>query len=273
LLTPLDLVKCRKQIFPNIYTNLGTGLNLLWKENGLRGIYLGWKPTLIGYALQGSTKYGFYELNKDIYKSLFGRFSEKYKTIGYLLSSAFAEVLADCILCPFEALKVRAQTDLTGKFPSGLLKGFNEVKKEGVNGFYKGLLPLICRQVPNTMIKFATYENTVRLFYKYLLTKPKSEYNKNAKLTVTFVSGYISGIFCCLVSNPADTIVSKINANKLFSNKNIFTSVRIIYNDIGFFGLWRGLSTRILMIGTLSALEWLIYDFFKTLKGLETTGG
>jgi len=34
-----------------------------------------------------------------------------------------------------------------------------------------------------------------------------------------------------------------------------------------------GLGTRIIMIGTLTGLQWWIYDFYKTLSGLGTSGG
>lgn len=36
-----------------------------------------------------------------------------------------------------------------------------------------------------------------------------------------------------------------------------------IYGNIGFKGLWNGLPVRIVMIGTLTAFQWLIYDSFK----------
>ena len=32
-----------------------------------------------------------------------------------------------------------------------------------------------------------------------------------------------------------------------------------IYGNIGFTGLWNGLPTRIVMIGTLTAFQWLMY--------------
>lgn len=31
---------------------------------------------------------------------------------------------------------------------------------------------------------------------------------------VTFAAGYIAGVFCAIVSHPADTVVSKLNQNK-----------------------------------------------------------
>jgi solute carrier family 25 phosphate transporter 3 len=37
---------------------------------------------------------------------------------------------------------------------------------------------------------------------------------------------------------------------------------------IGFAGLWKGLVPRIIMIGTLTALQWFIYDTVKVVFGL-----
>jgi len=47
--------------------------------------------------------------------------------------------------------------------------------------------------------------------YKNVFTKPKSEYSYATQLGVTFASGYLAGIFCAIVSHPADTMVSKLN--------------------------------------------------------------
>lgn len=40
-------------------------------------------------------------------------------------------------------------------------------KDEGIGGFYKSLVPLWMRQIPYTMMKFACFERTVELIYKY----------------------------------------------------------------------------------------------------------
>ena len=85
-------------------------------------------------------------------------------------------------------------------------------------------------------------------------------------MSVTFASGYLAGIFCAIVSHPADTMVSKLNNVK--SEGSTAENLKLIYKDIGFNGLWRGLGTRIIMIGTLTGLQWWIYDTFKTAVGL-----
>jgi solute carrier family 25 phosphate transporter 3 len=110
----------------------------------------------------------------------------------------------------------------------------------------------------------------VRFVYRNFLTKDPSEYSRATKLTVTFLSGYWAGIFCAVVSHPADTMVSKLNQDK--SSGSTMVKVKEIFKEIGFKGLWRGLSTRILMIGTLTGLQWWIYDTFKTIMGLQATG-
>lgn len=274
--TPLDLIKCRKQIDSKIYKSLGDGIRTIKAKEGVSGLFLGWKPTLIGYSMQGFGKFGFYEMFKDVYKNALGSNAAKYQSIGFALSSACAEVIADVLLCPMESLKIRTQTTLPpNQFPSGLVEGYNLLAKEGSSGFYKGLYPLMARQVPYTVVKFVMFENTVKYVYKNFLTKEKSSYSKATQLSVTFVSGYWSGIFCALVSHPADTMVSKINNMKTAEGdkSGIGAKVSKIYGEIGFKGLWNGLATRILMVGTLTGLQWWIYDTFKTMVGLQTTGG
>lgn len=121
------------------------------------------------------------------------------------------------------------------------------------------------------MVKFGAFENTVKYIYKNVLTAPKSSYNKSTQLAVTFASGYWAGIFCAIVSHPADTMVSIIN--KRGGTEPAGVQAKQIYAEIGFNGLWKGLATRIFMIGTLTGLQWYIYDSFKVACGLATTGG
>lgn len=274
LITPLDVIKCRKQIDPTIYKSVGDGFATIRATQGIKGLFIGWGPTLVGYSMQGFGKFGFYEIFKDVFKKIAGKKADKYKTTGFLLSSACAEVIADCLLCPMESLKVRMQTAKEGAFPTKFGAGFAELQKEGTHGFYKGLIPLMARQVPYTMVKFGAFENTVRFCYSRIWTKPKNEYSKVTQLSITFLSGYFAGIFCAIISHPADTMVSKLNNIKGGEEKvSVGAAVSKIYADIGFAGLWRGLGTRIIMIGTLTGLQWWIYDSFKTAVGLSTTGG
>ena len=212
------------------------------------------------------------------------------RTVTFLAASASAEFIADIFLCPFEAIKVRMQTTLP-PYAQNLREGWSKVvAKEGITGLYKGIVPLWGRQIPYTMCKFATFEETVSLIYRKGLGKPKESYGKLAQTGVSFLGGYIAGIACAVVSHPADVMVSKLNSDRK-PGEGAGKAMTRIYGNIGFGGLWNGLPVRIVMIGTLTAFQWLMYvftlvcvcavcadedcryDSFKVYLGLPTTGG
>lgn len=41
---------------------------------------------------------------KDVYRGALGEKAAQYQTVGFLVSSACAEVIADVLLCPWEAV-------------------------------------------------------------------------------------------------------------------------------------------------------------------------
>ncbi len=184
------------------------------------------------------------------------------KTIVYLGASASAEFLADIALCPFEAIKVRMQTSIP-PFSNTLREGWRKVTtKEGTAGLYKGLYPLWGRQIPYTMVKFATFETTVNYIYA-TLGKPKEIYSALQQTGVSFLGGYIAGIGCAAISHPADVMVSKLNADRqrefplsirgclssfITAGESAVKAMSRIYGNIGFRGLWNGLPVRIVMV-------------------------
>lgn len=89
----------------------------------------------------------------------------------------------------------------------------------------------------------------------------KSDYGTVAQTTVAFSGGYLAGILCAVVSHPADVMVSKLNANRQ-PGEAFGAAMGRIYKQIGFPGLWNGLPVRIVMIGTLTGLQWMIYVGF-----------
>jgi solute carrier family 25 phosphate transporter 3 len=256
--TPLDLVKCRRQVDSKLYKGNFQAWGLIFRQEGLRGIFTGWSPTFLGYSAQGAFKYGWYEYFKKTYSDLAGpENAHRYKTALYLSASASAEFLADLALCPFEAVKVRMQTTIPPPY-TGTLDGISKITAaEGFGGLYKGLYPLWGRQIPYTMMKFASFETIVEMMYARLPGQ-KSDYGKAAQTGVSFTGGYLAGILCAIVSHPADVLVSKLNANRA-PGEGFGAAVGRNYREVGFGGLWNGLPVRIVMIGTLTGLQWMIY--------------
>jgi solute carrier family 25 phosphate transporter 3 len=136
-------------------------------------------------------------------------------------------------------------------------EGWPKMMNDGGWGLmYRGIVPLWCRQIPYTIVKFVAFEKTVRALYAHVFTAPRDSYSKSTQLMITFAAGYIAGVFCAIVSHPADCVVSVLN-------KSPNLTAGQVMKDLGPAGLWKGLGPRIIMIGTLTALQWFIYDSVK----------
>jgi solute carrier family 25 phosphate transporter 3 len=269
---PLDVVKCKVQVFPQKYKGLINGIRVVLAEEGFRGLTLGGLPTLIGYSMQGLCKFGFYEFFKDLYANLAGEENaEKYKSLIWCFGSASAEVFADIALCPMEMVKVKIQTSPKGTFPSAFSTALSTMiaRRSETRFPFGSIVPLWSRQIPYTVAKFFFFERIVQLFYDRVFTEPKETYSKQTQLSITFASGYLAGVICAIVSHPADNLVSQMG-----KKENMGKSFGQMGRELGlYYLLTKGLGTRILMIGTLTGLQWWIYDTFKTAMGMGTTGG
>ena len=134
-MTPLDLVKCRRQVNSSLYKSNFQAWGKIYRGEGVRGVFTGWGPTFAGYSVQGGFKYGGYEFFKHFYSNLVGEETAAANKTGlYLIASASAEFFADIGLCPFEAVKVRMQTTIPPEF-NGAFQGIGAITaKEGTGG-------------------------------------------------------------------------------------------------------------------------------------------
>ncbi|KAL9264439.1 Mitochondrial phosphate carrier protein 1, mitochondrial-like protein [Drosera capensis] len=262
-ITPLDVLKVNMQVNPLKYKGISSGMTTLWKEQGPYSLWRGWSGKLFGYGIQGGFRFGLYEYFKKLYSDVLVDHS---KSSIFFVSSASAQVFADVALCPFEAIKVRVQTQ--SNFAKGLTDGFPRLySSEGLAGFYKGLLPLWGRNLPFAMVMFSTFEHSVDLIHDNILQRKKHECTRVEQLAVTCLAGYTAGAIGTVVSNPADNIVSSLYNKKA---DNILQAVK----KIGVFNLFtRSLPVRIALVGPVITLQWFFYDSIKVLSGLPTSGG
>ncbi|XP_059654130.1 mitochondrial phosphate carrier protein 1, mitochondrial-like [Cornus florida] len=262
-ITPLDVLKVNMQVNPIQYNGIISGFSTLWKEQGPSAFWRGWSGKFFGYGLQGGCKFGLYEYFKKLYSDVL---VDHNRSVIFFVSSASAQVFADVALCPFEAIKVRVQTQ--PNFAKGLVDGFPKLyATEGLSGFYKGLIPLWGRNIPFSMIMFSTFEHSVDMIYRNVIQKRKEDCSRAQQLGVTCLAGYTAGAVGTIISNPADNIVSSLY------NKKAETVLQAMKN-IGLVNLFtRSLPIRITLVGPVVTLQWFFYDTIKVLSGLPTSGG
>ena len=278
----LDVHKCRAQAHSKAGRwpkGLVTGIQKIAAEEGMSGAIKGITPTLLGYGAQGLFKFGFNELFKDVYTNVMGKEwveSATWKKLAlWAAASGSAEIFADVALCPFEMTKVKMQVTLPGTegaVSNNFLKAWGQMnaRKAETRFPFGSLTPLWGRQVPYTMIKFVGFYQTQEMVYKYLESangRPKSSFSEGQQLAITFGCGYWAGIFCAIATQPMDNLVSM---KGIAENKN--KGWGQMASEMGTLNLFtKGLGTRIIMIGTLTGLQWWIYGTFKAAMGFGTS--
>jgi len=271
-LCPVDVVKTRIQLDPVKY-NQGMigGFRQVIQGEGVRALATGFGPTAVGYFIQGWFKFGGVEFFKiNISKSVGQRKAWDNRTPIYLASAAGAEFIADIFLCPLEATRIRlvAKPD----FANGLLGAFPKIiQQDGViKGFYSGFGPILFKQIPYTMAKFAVQGWAAEKIYTASgLTVAKA--SKQQQFSVALGSGVIAGVAAAIISHPADTLLSMINKSETAGGTgSIASRLMNLAKQVGFQKLClTGLGARCVMIGTLTAGQFGLFDVVMNLTGAE----
>lgn len=267
-LTPVDVVKTRIQIDPVKYNRgLVGGFKQVVAEEGAMSLTTGLGATAAGYFVQGWFKFGGVEFFKiNAVQAMGEEKAWANKTPIYLASAAAAETIADIFLCPLEAVRIRSVAD--PEFCDGLADGFGKMlKTEGVGGFYAGLGPILAKQVPYTMAKFAVQGTAADAIYKSMGKTP-SDLSSGQNIGVSLASGVVAGVAAAIISHPADTLLSKINKAGAGGDGPLFQRLGNIAKEVGFVNLCTvGLLPRCVMIGTLTAGQFGIFDIVMSTLG------
>ncbi|CAG8922789.1 unnamed protein product [Penicillium salamii] len=267
--TPLDVVKTRIQLDPVTYNRgmLG-GFRQVIQNEGAGALLTGFGPTAAGYFLQGAFKFGGYEFFKQkSINALSYETAKNNRTAVYLASAGAAEFFADIALCPLEATRIRLVSQPT--FASGLLPAMGRImKEEGIGAFYSGFGPILFKQVPYTMAKFVVFE---KVSEAVLARVNKDTLSDGAKTGINLGSGLVAGLAAAVISQPADTMLSKINKTQGAPGEGTVSRLMKIAKELGIRGSYGGIGARLFMVGSITAGQFAIYGDIKRVLG--ATGG
>lgn len=267
-LCPVDVVKTRIQLDPVTYNKgLIGGFRQVVAAEGMGALATGLGPTALGYFVQGWFKFGGFEFFKvSLAKQLGDEKGWENRNAIYLGASACAEFIADIFLCPLEAARIRQVSDPT--FEKGTIAAMRKlVQLEGLAGWYSGFVPILFKQVPYTMAKFAVQGAAAEKMYATVGKSPDA-CSKLEKTGISLGSGVVAGVAAAIISHPADTLLSKINKKGAGGEGGMVTRLGRIAAEVGPVGLClTGLAPRCVMIGTLTAGQFGIFDTMMPLLG------
>merc|ERR1712226_536494 len=192
--------KTRIQLEPTKYNKgLVGGFRQVIAEEGVMALSTGLAATGVGYFIQGWFKFGGVEFFKIKVAAAVGEQKAwDNRTAIYLGAAAGAEFIADIFLCPLEACRIRSVSD--PGYASGLPGVAGRLIKEGgvIRGFYSGFGPILFKQVPYTMAKFAVQGRAAEAMYGSMGKNPK-DCGVVLNTSVSLGSGVIAG--ACLPSS------------------------------------------------------------------------
>lgn len=154
---PLDVIRLRLSVNKDLVGIRGALKDIL-VENGVRSLYKGYIPTLlslspfIGINFAAFDTLKTYFLPKGVDKKNMGD-----HTVRVLGCGAAAGLFAQSICFPLDTIRRRMQ--MKGTNYKSVLHAVSEIAtKEGVQGFYRGVVPNAIKIVPNNGIRFLAYE-------------------------------------------------------------------------------------------------------------------
>lgn len=265
LVIPLDVVKTRLQSEPGKYSGLVEGAIQIQKEEGWDALLLGWQPTLVGYLWYGVTVYPGYEFFKRLFLALASpAIADAFRAPLVLLAGAAATVFACFGVCPAEACRIRMVAD--GNFRGlGLFDAARTMAaQDGVGVFYDGLSTILVRQVLFGMMKFLVFD----YFADFLLDLfPVLAQSVESQLAVSLFSGAVAGLVSSVVSQPADTVLTRMNQQ---DGRSGFLEIgKEIFQEQGFGGFFAGLGSRAVWAACIISGQFFLYDVCKSFLGVK----
>jgi len=119
---------------------------------------------------------------------------------------------------------------------------------------------MLFKQIPYTMAKFAVQGKAAEAIQGAAGLTPETM-GSGATLGVALSSGVIAGVAAAIISHPADSLLSKVNKAGAGGSGGMMSRLANITKETGFMTLCtQGLGARCVMIGTLTAGQFAIFD-------------
>lgn len=273
---PFDVVKTRIQVSSSTEKkNFLAMTKEIVSVDGWSMLFRGMGPTLFGFAIQGSLKYGLYDTFKQIVKLEFASYGIVLDQIFvFMIAGLLAELIASTFLTPFEAVRIRlvSSPGFDSKFSSIVSDMYSE---GGLQSFFLGLPAILLRGVPYTVVQLSSFEVLTSSAYSFLAqTGLAREEALQYQFLITFTMALVSAVLSCLVSQPGDTLLSFVNKSDRGGVKggDVLLVMRDAVGSVGMKGLFAGTKARLYHVSFFVTVQLLVYDFVKQLCGIPVTG-
>jgi solute carrier family 25 protein 39/40 len=174
---------------------------------GFRAWWKGLSPTLLMAVPMTVIYYSCY----DQLKVLLGFKDGESNYLAPAVAGSLARVLAVSVVCPMELVKTKLQSRQGYSYRELLAVVQGAIRQNGVLSLWRGMSPMLLRDVPFSMTFWVIYEQT-KFFLSQMVPPGYSAF-------VPFVGGSIAGGFCAFIYTPLDVVKTHMQVSTLLGGR------------------------------------------------------
>lgn len=270
---PLDVVRTRFQVNDGRVSNLPTYKNTahailtISRLEGLRGLYAGFSPAVLGSTLSWGLYFFFYGRAKQRYSK---NGEEKLSPGHHLASSAEAGALVCLCTNPVWLVKTRLQLQTPlhqTRLYSGLYDALTTImKEEGWSGLYKGIVPGLFL-VSHGAVQFTVYEELRKVIVDFKSKQRKQNPDRANNLLNSAdyaILGGSSKIAAMLLTYPFQVIRARLqqrpSGNGIPRYMDSWHVIRETARFEGLRGFYRGITPNLLKNVPAASITFIVYE-------------
>ncbi|CAN6309468.1 unnamed protein product [Urochloa humidicola] len=273
-LHPLDVVRTRFQVSGGRgwsevppYRNTAHAVYTIARSEGLRGLYAGFYPAVLGSTVSWGLYFFFYNRAKQRYLE---RKDGQLHPVEHLISAAEAGALVSLFTNPIWLVKTRLQLQTPKHHTSGY-SGFSDalrtiLKEEGFLALYRGIGPGLLL-VTHGAIQFTAYEELRKamIFVKSRQTRTANGGGEESLNSIDFAAlGAGSKVAAILLTYPYQVIRARLQQRPGSDGTpkylNSWHVVKETAKFEGVRGFYRGITSNLLKNLPAASLTFVVYE-------------
>ena len=261
---PVDVVKIRMQVEKGKYPGMVGGMRSIAQTEGVRGLYKGLGASLCREMSYSGIRFGAYETFKELYGATDPKNTPLYKKLA---AGASAGMLGSAIANPCDLVKIRMQSDTSGKLYKNVFQAFYHIySTQGARGLYVGVGQTVQRAGILGSCQAPAYDHS-----KHTL--------KNAGIleegvALHLVASFFAGIVAVTITAPIDLIKTRVMSSKPLSDgtmpyKGTLDCFSKTIKNEGFLALYSGWVPGWMRLGPHTIVTFLVFEKLREVCGMK----